>query len=188
MMTSRFVIYVLCTLATFGSSLSSAQATCRDEPDVRSELAVMQALLAEVRQLRQDVRHVAAINGRAQLMLRQMELQEQRLTHASAQFNDIRSQIAHVSSQRGDAAKKIESLEARIPQEQDQKVAADQEIMVKVLKESVERLSASEASLRAQEADAANAVQSEQTKWQDLSDRLSALTQGLESNDAIKSK
>src|SRR6476660_752211 len=104
-----------------GSSLSSAQAAGKDEADARSEIAIMQALLTEVRQLRAEIRHMAAINNRAQLTMQQMQLQEQRLTHASVQLDEIRKQISSVSSQRTDATKRIESAEASIPQQQDQK-------------------------------------------------------------------
>ena len=48
MVTRRFVIYALCAMAIF-KSLNSAQAASKDDADVRSELAVMQALLTEVR-------------------------------------------------------------------------------------------------------------------------------------------
>jgi hypothetical protein len=43
-----------------------------------------------------------------------------------------------------------------------------------------------EARLRVQEADTAMVIQSEQAKWQDLNDQLSALNRSLESDDNPK--
>jgi hypothetical protein len=185
MVTSRFFIYALCVTAIFTSPLSSAQTATKDNADVRSELALMQALLTEVRQLRQDVKHMAVVNGRAQVTIQQMQLQEQRVTHASVQLDAVRKQIADVLSQHEQAAKNIERLEAAIPQEQDAKRAAEEEGALAAFKQSVERLTANEARLRAQEADATIVAQSEQAKWQDLTDRLSALNQSLDSGDSI---
>jgi phosphoenolpyruvate carboxylase len=107
------------------------------------------------------------------------------VTHASVQLDAVRKQIADVLSQHEQAAKNIERLEAAIPQEQDAKRAAEEEGALAAFKQSVERLTANEARLRAQEADATIVAQSEQAKWQDLTDRLSALNQSLDSGDSI---
>ena len=69
MMTSRFCRLRSVFYDDFSSPLSSAQAARKDDADARSELAVMQALLAEVRQLRQEIKHMAVINNRAQLTM-----------------------------------------------------------------------------------------------------------------------
>ena len=68
-----------------------------------------------------------------------MQLQEQRLSHASAELDGVRSQLAAVLSQPAENAKRFE-----------------------------ERLTSREASLRAQEADASLRVKNEQAKWQGL--------------------
>ena len=185
MVTRRFVIYALCATAVFTSPLSSAQIATKDNSDVRSELVVMQALLTEVRQLRHEVKHLAVVNTRAQLTMQQMQLQEQRLSHVSAELDGIRRQLAAVSSQHAENAKRVEDFETRNTQEQDPKIVANQEAIVRDLKEMVERSTSREASLRAQEADAALRVQNEQAKWQDLSDQVSTLSQSLESDDYI---
>src|SRR5437763_1454749 len=142
MVTSRFVAYSFWAMAILGSCLNSAQAADKDDADARSEIAIMQALLTEVRQLRAEIRYMAAINNRAQLTMQQMHLQEQRLTHASVQLDEIRKQISSVSAQRTEATNKIEGIEATISQRQDQKLATDMEGIIANLKQTVERLSA----------------------------------------------
>jgi hypothetical protein len=52
----------------------------------------MQALLIEVRQLRRAVEHLSAVNGRVQIALQQLQMQEHRLSQASAQLNEIHKQ------------------------------------------------------------------------------------------------
>jgi hypothetical protein len=61
MVTSRLVIYALCAMAIFRIPLNPAQAASKYNLDARSELAVMQALLAEVRELHHAVKHMAVV-------------------------------------------------------------------------------------------------------------------------------
>jgi hypothetical protein len=140
----------------------------------------MQELLAEVRQLRQAVQQVAAVDVRVQLVLQQMQLELQQLSLASSRLDDIRKQIADLSSHEAEIASNLQSTEARVGQEQDPKVVAELQQEQTQFKEwMTQQFPAREALLRAQEADAATLLQNEQNKWQELNDQLSALTQTL---------
>jgi hypothetical protein len=64
---NQFLICGLAFAAILTTFSSSAQIMRKDTTDGRSELAVMQALLVGVRQLRQAIGHMAAVNGRMQV-------------------------------------------------------------------------------------------------------------------------
>ena len=118
----------------------------------------MQELLAEVRQLRQAVQQVAAVEVRVQLVQ-----QQQQLSRASSRLDDIRKQIADLSSHEAEIASNLQSTDARLGQEQDPKVVAERQQEQTQFKEwMTQQFPAREAQLRAQEADAATLLQNEQ--------------------------
>jgi hypothetical protein len=173
----QFFIYafgLMTSISVFAGNGWSAQ---KGDVDPHSEAEIMQALLLEVRQLRQAVEHVAAVNGRVQATLQQMQLQEQRLNRATVQLEDIRRQIEDVSSRQADLARALQNTEARLGQEVDPKRVSELEGQQADLKIMTEQLVRKESRLRAQETDADTLVQGEQNKWQDLNDQLAALTQ-----------
>jgi chromosome segregation ATPase len=120
--------------------------------------------------------------------LQQMQLQERRLNRASAHLDDLRKQIAALSEQQAQVASELQRTEARLGQEGDPEHLRDLQQHQSDLKNMMERLATREAQLRPQEADAAMLVQNEQNKWQDLSDQLSTLIQGLGSEAAPAQK
>ena len=121
----RFFVYALVSTALISGLNGHAQTSQKNEAGTPSETAIMQALLVEVRQLRQAVQHVAAVDVRVQLVLQQMQLQQQQLNRASSRLDDIRKQIADLSSHEADVASNLQSVEARLSQEQDPKVVPE---------------------------------------------------------------
>lgn len=85
----------------------------------------------------------------------------------------------HVASPASASASHLQDLEVRLEQEQDASLKRAMEQENAGFKTMIEQSAAREAQLRAQEADAATVVQTEQNKWQDLSDQLSTLSQSL---------
>lgn len=177
---SLFLGWSLAFIVLISGASSHAQASRKDDAGSQSETAIMQELLAEVRQLRQAVQHAAAVDIRMQLVLQQMQLQQQQLNRASSRLDDIRKQIADFSSHEAEIASNLQNTEARLTEEQDPKTVKElQEEQAQFKEWTTQQLPAREAQLRAQEADAATLLQNEQNKWQELSDQLSALTQTL---------
>jgi hypothetical protein len=164
------------------------RAAQKDDNTVQSQTQMMQALLLGVRQLRQAVERMAALNGRGQavqIALQQMQVHEQRLNHASVQLEGIRREIEAVSSQRLAHASLLQNAEARLSEEQDATRLPQLQRGQGHIKAMIEQSEAKEARLRSQEADAVTLVQNEQNKWQDLSDRVSSLTESLESDSVV---
>jgi len=176
----RFFVYALASVALIGGPRGYAQTSQKNEAGAPSETAIMQALLVEVRQLREAVQHVAAVDVHVQLVLQQMQLEQQQMNRASSRLDDIRKQIADFSSHEVEIASNLQRTEARLTEEQDPKTVKElQEEQAQFKEWMTQQLPAREAQLRAQEADAATLLQNEQNKWQELSDQLSALTQAL---------
>src|SRR5215469_5743213 len=94
----RFFVYTLASVALIGGPRGYAQTSQKNEAGAPSETAIMQALLVEVRQLREAVQHVAAVDVHVQLVLQQMQLEQQQMNRASSRLDDIRKQIADFSS------------------------------------------------------------------------------------------
>ena len=175
----KLFISALSLAASMGVLADDGRAAQKGEADSSAEARVLQALLLEVRELRQAVEHLAAVNGRQQVILQQMQLQGQRLNHASLDLDDVRKQIEDVSTRQGDMARALENTELRLAQEVDPKRLSELQGQQSEFKIMTEQLATKESRLRIQEAEAENLVKSEQNKWQDLSDQLSALTQSL---------
>ena len=182
----RLSIYAFSSMIIVSGFNASAWAAQKDQGDMRSEIAIMQALLLEVRELRQSVEHLAVVNARMQITMQQLQLQAQRLSQASAKVDDIRKQIATVSSQQAEVTGMLQSLETQIGEQHDEARRRALEQRQSNLKAMVDQFPTKQAALRAQEADAATVAQDEQNKWQDLSDQLSALTQSLGSSSAVR--
>jgi len=151
----------------------------KDAAEVHSEVEIMQALLLEVRELRQSVQHLAVINARMQITIQELQLQAERVSRASAKLDDIRKQIASVSFQESDVTNHVRSLEKETSEQHDEAHRIELEKRLSGLRALLEQFQTKEAALRAQEADAATVAQNEQDKWQDLSEQLSALSQSL---------
>jgi len=177
--TGRLFAYGFSFTVLISGFTGYAQTSQKNDAGPHSETAIMQEMLAEVRQLRRAVERVAAVDVRVQLTLQQMQLEQQQLNRASSRLEEVRKQIADLSSQQADFASRLQGTEARLGQEQDPRLVAQLRQEQDGLKEMTERFPAREARLRAQEADAATSLQIEQNKWQELSDQLSALTQTL---------
>ena len=176
----RFFVYGLASIAFISGLSGHAQASQKSEGGTPSETAIMQSLLDEVRQLRQTVQRVAAVDVRVQLVLEQMQLQQQQLNRASSRLDDIRKQIADLLTHEAEVASNLQGIEARLGEEKDPKTVSELQQEQAQFKEWLtQQFPAREAQLRAQEGDAATLLQNEQNKWQELSDQLSALTQVL---------
>ena len=73
----RFFVYAMASIALIGGPSGNAQTSQKNEAGAPCETAIMQALLVEVRQLREAVQHVAAVDVHVQLVLQQMQLEQQ---------------------------------------------------------------------------------------------------------------
>src|SRR5258708_652133 len=72
----------------------------------------LQALLAEVRQLRHDLQTATVATQRVQIALYRLQRQEEAVARATKTFNDARSRLGNVVSNRKNMAIHIQEVEA----------------------------------------------------------------------------
>src|SRR5712664_183098 len=87
----RTLFLVLCLLLTSSAVFCQTSST---------EAPTLQALLAEVRQLRQDLRTATATSQRVQILLQRVQGQEAAVARASQRLDDTRAKLAETQANR----------------------------------------------------------------------------------------
>lgn len=158
-------------LATF--SLSSARAQSSSD-------GTMQALLTEVRQLRVALERSMVLAPRIQVTLQRMQLQQDAVSRAAREVEDVRHQLAKSAAEEASVPAQIRDLEASALREQDPERRKAMENEVKAMKFLMEGRQAGDSQLRARESDIAGRLQAEQAKLDELNERLNSLERMLE--------
>jgi hypothetical protein len=159
---------VVLTLVALGSA--SAQT-----PD-----GTIQALLAEVRQLRLAVERATAAAPRIQITLQRLQLQEQKVATLTQRHSVARDNVARLSSLHSRFADHLRSIEGRIAAEQDtnRKQALEQERRSMAAQVDDHRQQAQQAQLL--ESELSSALRAENARVDELVQRLTALERSLE--------
>lgn len=146
--------------------------------------ATMQALLTEVRQLRLALEKSVAIGPRIQMTLQRMQLQQEVVSRASRQLDEIRTRLSISGMEAEHLATELKVSEARLNQEQDPVRRKSLEEEIRLLKTRVEQVTArnhqSQSELRANEIDLSSRLRSEQAKLDQFAERLDSLERSLE--------
>lgn len=133
------------------------------------------ALLAEVHALRVTMEQSASIGPRVQLTLARLNIQEQRVSHLSAQLDAIRQQLNSDSVSVSRFAEAIADLEGRIALEADPVKRTVMQEQQRDFKREIPSRTKMEQQLRDRESEAAQALANEQGRWNDLNARLDEL-------------
>jgi hypothetical protein len=146
--------------------------------------STLQALLAEVRQLRLALERSAVVAPKIQVMLQRIQLQQDQVLRLSRQLDDFRDQQARSATEVVNITARLKEVEAHFLQEQDpeRRKALENEIkMTKLqLQAQAEQQRLHEAQLQAREMDLASRLRTEQGKLNELNDRLTVLERTLE--------
>ncbi|HKX00688.1 MAG TPA: hypothetical protein VJN43_23305 [Bryobacteraceae bacterium] len=142
-----------------------------DSPDAQT----IQALLAEVRELRTAIERAIAIQPRVQITLERMQVQQRRIEQLSRPLEDVRRQLADHARFVGQQA----AIEAQLAAEQDANRRKQLEETLRAIRSQAERQSAEDVQLRAREGELMSTLQAEQNKLNELNDRLDRLDQSL---------
>lgn len=148
-----------------------------------SDSAGMQALVAEVRQLRKDLQTTNAYAFKAQVLLNRLQVQEATVARVSQHLNDVRSKLAAIQEHQGHLTSTMKYYE---------KIANDSEASTTQQKEAQQQVSSCKTELQsvaAQEQQAQTAEmeadeqrRAEQAKLGSLEDRVDRLEKELGSN------
>jgi hypothetical protein len=135
------------------------------------------ALLAEVRALRNDLNQAAGTSIRTQLLVARLQLQEQRTNTVARQLSDVQAQISTTGI--APMVSRLRQLETMLrgPLSEEERTSADQEMVeLKVAMEDAQRRTDA---LAAQEASLSNAFGTEQARWLELSERLDQIERDI---------
>ena len=143
----------------------------------------MQALVAEVRQLRKDLQITNGYALKAQILLYRLQVQEATVARVSEHLKDARGRLADTQRHRTEAAATLKRLEESL--DDTQISAGDRkqtQYEISSLKTALENLATEEQQRQNAEMEAEEQLRTEQAKLGGLEDRVDRLEKELDSN------
>jgi chromosome segregation ATPase len=166
------------SLFVFGVLLSSTACFGQTAP---GDSQTLQALLSEVRQLRQDLQTTTVAAQRAQILIYRLQGQEAAVARASQRLDEVRDKLARVQDERRHLATDVKQHEDFISNTENppaqRKVLEDR---LPQLKSELESRGNLEQQQLTQEIDAEQHLRAEEVKLSDLQDQLDRLDKALE--------
>jgi hypothetical protein len=136
------------------------------------------ALLAEVRALRNDLNQAAGASIRTQLLVARLQLQEQRINTVARQLSDVQAQISATGvPMMATRMRQLENMLRNGALPEDERASAEQEMTE--LKVSLDDAQRRADALATQEATLTNAFSAEQSRWLELSQRLDQIERDI---------
>jgi len=143
----------------------------------------MQALVAEVRQLRKDLQ---ASNGnalKAQVLLFRLQVQETTVARVSQQLNEARGKLADTQRHRTEISERLKRLQDALDNTEISPADRKQiQYEVSASKAELENLATEEQQRQTAELQAEEQLRTEQAKLNELEDRVDRLEKDLTSN------
>ena len=167
-------------LVAAGLLLWSAPGLCQSSS---SDSQGLQALVAEVRQLRKDLQTTNGYALKAQILLYRLQLQEGTVARASQRLSDERSKLAQTQDRRRAVAASLKRNEEFLDDSEippaDRKQSQQE---ISRLKALLENLAGEEQQRQTAEMEAEEQLRTEQAKLSGLEDRVDRLEKELDSN------
>ena len=153
-------------------AIVAASALAQTPPD-----GALQALLLEVRQLRQALETSTLVVPKIQLTLLRMQTQQESVNRATKELDDLRVRIARSDSERADLLK---SIDFEVGQEQEASRKATLQNQLKQFKAAMEQPRTGDFQLRATEAELSGRLRIEQAKLDEINGKLNVLDRMLD--------
>src|SRR5437588_11997734 len=170
----RSFLFVFCFL--FLSACGLGQSTANDPQG-------MQALVAEVRQLRKDLQTTNGNALKAQVLLYRLQVQEATVGRVAQHLGEVRSHLAETQAHRRDAAAALKRSEEFLENAAASEISPEQrkqfEFEISRLKGELESLSAEEQQRQTAEMEAEEQLRTEQAKLSGLEERVDRLENEL---------
>ncbi|MGH9866007.1 MAG: hypothetical protein ACRD4H_11390 [Candidatus Acidiferrales bacterium] len=143
----------------------------------------LQALLKEVRQLRQDVRTVTVASERVQILLSRLQAQQTAVGRAQQRLSDAHSSLAQAQKHRIAIESEVKYYTGEDTEERTPNATQRQRIEDSLphMKSDLEQATMEEQKAQTNDMEAKNELQAEQAKLDDLQDELDRLDRSLES-------
>ena len=160
----------------FISALGFGQSTSSDSQG-------MQALVAEVRQLRMDLRATNGSALKAQVLFNRLQFQQAAVARVSGRLSDARGRIFDIQRRRAEVAATVKRLEGSLDSAEPSPANRTQiEGLIETNKAELEILANEEQQRHTAEMEAEEQLRVEQAKPGELEDRMDRLEKALGSN------
>lgn len=168
----RTFLFVLCFLFLSASGLG--QSTADDSQG-------MQALVAEVRQLRKDLQTTNGNTLRVQVLLYRLQAQEATVARDSEHLNDARARLSEIQKRRQELTAALKRFEESVDNTEISPADRKQiQWEISGNKSQLENLAAEEQQRQTAEMEAEEQLRTEQAKLAGLEDRVDRLEKELE--------
>jgi chromosome segregation ATPase len=144
-----------------------------------SDPQMTQPMVTEIRELRQDLRNVAATIQRVQIIMYRLQAQSALVDKASQRLDQARSECKQAQMQQKLVASQIERAETRKRNSQTGAAEQSAEQLIANLQSSLEMLMGQAQQCQPEEIDAENQFRAEQAKMNELHNQLDQLDQVL---------
>lgn len=141
----------------------------------------LQALLSEIRQLRQDLRTTSVAAQRSQILIYRLQGQEAAVGRTSQRLDEAREKLAQIQDERKHVAAEIKQHEDFLSNTENpaaQRKALENRLPE--LKTRLESLESEEQQHQSREIDAEQQLRAEEVRLNDLRDQLDRLDKALE--------
>jgi chromosome segregation ATPase len=142
----------------------------------------VQALLVEVRQLRQDIEAMTVASQRVQIALYALQMQDGAVSRSRQRLDEARGKRMQAEAVRDHMATEVRMSETRSEQRSGMETPTDlkvKELAITQLKGELERSTTELQSWQAVEAEAASQLRTDQVKLNELQERIERLDQVL---------
>ena len=150
-----------------------AQGRGQAQPDV------LQALLAEVRGLRAAMEQMASAGPRIELALGRLQLQEQRVSTLLRRHAELREGLARLENGVTMTTQEMERMQETARTSADENVQKNAQGLLEETKQRLSIMHNDLQRLRVEEAEIAQALHLEQSRWTEINQRLEELERAL---------
>jgi hypothetical protein len=166
---------LICAAASVTVALMTATIPAHAQETAGDTARAIKELTTEVRGLRAVIEHSAQSQLQSQVLGLYLNLQQNRVTQATARMDDVRRELEGVSGRTRELAQQATALEGRLAEEADPVKRREIERAQAATKQEAEGAAAHEQQVKQREIDAYQVVQTEEARWTDLISRLEQL-------------
>lgn len=174
----KFIMRVCFYCIMFFCFMMSISAQGQDK--TQSENNSTQALLNEVRLLRQTLQQVNLFTYRGQMLVERIRLGQDRVARLNESLDKLQGELRVVALEQPGLELRVQELQTLLERTQDPKQRVELENEIKVLRNALPINQQRAEELRKREFQVAAAVREEQSKLQELEDKLERLEAELE--------
>jgi hypothetical protein len=144
-----------------------------------SDVQTLQALLAEVHQLRIALERSTQVTPRIQIAVERLKLQQEQVARVARQLDDSRRELDNRRTDQPRIQQSLERLSSAAAQSTDPQKRKELEDVVSMTKLNAEQTEKSLQQMQVREGELASQLQSEQSRLTELNDRLDQMERAL---------